>query len=110
MSRIFQSFRMRDLLGVQSPIRDWTPRGLQSWDVGWLGCWDVAMPGGRPSQHPHIPTGLTTSHPRLLHHQTAVLHHLDARLGQLAGGFVVADAELEPDELRFGGEDVVDVR
>ena len=48
--------------------------------------------------------------PPLLHHQTAVLHDLDAGLGELLRGLVVADAELEPDALRFRGEDVVDVR
>src|SRR5260221_8138409 len=46
----------------------------------------------------------------LLHHQTAVLHDLDACLGEALGGGVVRDAELEPDALRPGGEDVLDMR
>src|SRR3954449_6828045 len=48
--------------------------------------------------------------PSLFDHQTAILHHFDAGLGQSLRGLVVADTELEPDALRLRGEDVVDVR
>src|SRR3954451_16982012 len=47
--------------------------------------------------------------PSLFDHQTAILHHFDARLSQTLRGLIVADAELEPDALRLRGEDVVDV-
>src|SRR3954447_7376840 len=48
--------------------------------------------------------------PSLFDHQTAILHHLDARRGQPLRRLIVANAELEPDALRVRGEDVVDVR
>lgn len=46
----------------------------------------------------------------MLHHEAAVLDDFDAGGGEFLGGFVVADAELEPDVLRFCRQDVVDVR
>src|SRR5436305_1728975 len=46
----------------------------------------------------------------LFDHQTAILHHFDARLGQSLRRLIIPDAELEPDALRLRGENVVDVR
>src|SRR5436305_9592094 len=48
--------------------------------------------------------------PSLFDHQTAILHHFDAGLGQSLRRLIVANAELEPDALRLRGEYVVDVR
>ena len=46
----------------------------------------------------------------MLDEEAAVLDDEDARARELLGGAVVADAELEPDHARPGGEQVGDVR
>jgi hypothetical protein len=45
----------------------------------------------------------------VVHLQTAVLHHIDARRHQLGSGGVIADAALQPHSLGRGGDEVVDV-
>src|SRR5437588_5117739 len=49
-------------------------------------------------------------HSSLLDHQAAVQDDLDAGFGEFLRGLVVADPELELDELGLRGVDVVDVR
>src|SRR6185503_6612508 len=83
-------------------LRVRVPQGCASGAREYTG----AKTRGNPvSQYVCLPTYVPQ-----FHHETPILHHVDARAGEPLGDGVVADAELHPDGRRARGQYVVHVR